>query len=67
MSYRSPWYAPLPTLPYAPEYGFLGHVPANAIRGPGYTFVPALKSWASRRYADEHCANEISRRSIKPP
>ena len=22
MSYRSPWYAPSPTLPYAPEYGF---------------------------------------------
>ena len=35
MSYRSPRYAPSPTLPYAPEYGFLGHVPANAIRGPG--------------------------------
>ena len=42
MSYRSPWYAPSPTLPYAPEYGFLGHVPANAIRGPGYTFVPGV-------------------------
>jgi hypothetical protein len=42
MSYRSPWYAPSPTLPYAPEYGFLGQVPANAIRGPGYTFVPGV-------------------------
>ena len=42
MSYRSPWYAPSPTLPYAPEYGFLGHVPANALRGPGYTFVPGV-------------------------
>ena len=42
MSYRSPWYAPSPTLPYAPEYGFLSHVPANAIRGPGYTFVPGV-------------------------
>jgi hypothetical protein len=27
------------TLPYAPEYGFLRHVPPNAIGGPGYTFV----------------------------
>jgi hypothetical protein len=39
-SYRSPWYAPSPTLPHAPGYGFLGHVPA--IRGPGYTFVPGV-------------------------
>ena len=29
-------------LPYAPEYGFLSHVPANAIRMPGYTFVPGV-------------------------
>ena len=29
-------------LPYGPEYGFLRHVPPNAIRGPGYTFVPGL-------------------------
>lgn len=28
------------TLPYGPEYGFLAHVPPNAIRMPGYTFVP---------------------------
>jgi hypothetical protein len=42
MSYRPPRYAPSPTLPYAPEYGFLGHVPANSIRGPGYTFVPGV-------------------------
>jgi hypothetical protein len=42
MSYRSPWYAASPTLPYAPEYGFLRHVPANAIRWPGYTFVPGV-------------------------
>jgi hypothetical protein len=42
MSYRSPWYAPSATLPYGPEYGFLRHVPANAIRGPGYTFVPGV-------------------------
>jgi hypothetical protein len=30
------------SLPRAPEYGFLSHVPANAIRGPGYTFVPGV-------------------------
>jgi hypothetical protein len=29
-------------LPYGPEYGFLSHVPANAIRMPGYTFVPGV-------------------------
>jgi hypothetical protein len=29
-------------LPYGPEYGFLSHVPANAIRTPGYTFVPGV-------------------------
>ena len=29
-------------LPYRPEYGFLAHVPANAIRMPGYTFVPGV-------------------------
>jgi hypothetical protein len=27
-------------LPYAPEYGFLTHVPPKAMRMPGYTFVP---------------------------
>lgn len=27
-------------LPPAPEYGFLSHVPPNAIQMPGYTFVP---------------------------
>lgn len=27
-------------LPYRPEYGFLSHVPANAIRMPGYIYVP---------------------------
>jgi hypothetical protein len=27
-------------LPYAPEYGFLSRVPPNAIRMPGYIFVP---------------------------
>jgi hypothetical protein len=30
------------TLPYALEYGFLRHVPPNAIGGPGYTFVPGV-------------------------
>ena len=30
------------TLPYGPEYGFLSHVPADAIRGPGYIFVPGV-------------------------
>lgn len=29
-------------LPHGPEYGFLSHVPANAIRMPGYTFVPGV-------------------------
>ena len=29
-------------LPYGPEYGFLPSVPPNAIRGPGYTFVPGI-------------------------
>jgi hypothetical protein len=30
------------TMPYGPEYGFLTHVPPNAIRMPGYTFVPGV-------------------------
>jgi hypothetical protein len=29
-------------LPYGPEYGFLSHIPANAIRMPGYIFVPGV-------------------------
>ena len=33
--YRGPSFAPPATLPYAPEYGFLRHVPANAISGAG--------------------------------
>jgi hypothetical protein len=37
--HRGP-YAPPAALPHTPEYGFLNHVPANAIREPGYTFVP---------------------------
>jgi hypothetical protein len=40
--YRGPSFAPPATLPYAPEYGFLRHIPANAISGPGYTFVPGV-------------------------
>lgn len=40
--YRGPQFAPPTALPYAPEYGFLHHVPPNAIRMPGYTFVPGV-------------------------
>jgi hypothetical protein len=29
-------------LPYRPEYGFLSRVPPDAIRMPGYTFVPGV-------------------------
>jgi hypothetical protein len=29
-------------LPYGPKYHFLSHVPADAIRAPGYTFVPGV-------------------------
>jgi hypothetical protein len=35
-----PRFAQPATLPYAPEYGFLRHVPPNAVTGPGYVFVP---------------------------
>ena len=40
--YRGPQFAHPAALPYGPEYGFLSHVPANAIRMPGYTFVPGV-------------------------
>ncbi len=40
--YRSGQFAHPATLPYGPEYGFLAHVPPNAIRMPGYTFVPGV-------------------------
>jgi hypothetical protein len=30
------------TLPYRPEYGFLPRVPPDAVRMPGYTFVPGV-------------------------
>jgi hypothetical protein len=36
----APRFAQPATLPYAPEYGFLRHVPPNAVTGPGYVFVP---------------------------
>jgi hypothetical protein len=39
---RSPRFAHPQTLPYGPEYGFLTHVPPNAIRMPGYIFVPGV-------------------------
>ena len=42
VTHRGPSVARGATLPYGPEYGFLRHVPANAIRGPGYTFVPGV-------------------------
>ena len=29
-------------LPYGPRYDFLSHTPADAIRMPGYTFVPGV-------------------------
>ena len=41
-SYPSPQARPAVTLPYGPEYGFLGQVPPNANRMPGYTFVPGV-------------------------
>jgi hypothetical protein len=40
--YRTPRSAQPQTLPYGPEYGFLTHVPPNAIRMPGYIFVPGV-------------------------
>jgi hypothetical protein len=40
--YRAPRSAQPQTLPYGPEYGFLTHVPPNAIRMPGYIFVPGV-------------------------
>jgi hypothetical protein len=50
------------TLPHGPEYGFLKHIPPNAIRMPGYIFVPGVgilgescdlpSSACSNRYRD---------------
>jgi hypothetical protein len=39
---RWPQFAHPGTLPGGPEYGFLTHVPPNAIRMPGYIFVPGV-------------------------
>jgi hypothetical protein len=39
---RGPRLARGATLPDGPEYGFLRHIPANAIGGPGYVFVPGV-------------------------
>jgi hypothetical protein len=41
-SYGWPRAAKPTTLPHRPEYGFLDHVPPNAVRMPGYTFVPGV-------------------------
>jgi hypothetical protein len=41
-AYRGPRVAHAATLPYGPEYGFLTHIPPNAIRMPGYTYVPGV-------------------------
>lgn len=46
-------------LPYGPKYGFLSHVPANAIRMPGYTFVPGVGILgASCDLPTSACSNE---------
>ena len=46
-------------LPYGPEYGFLSHVPANAIRMPGYTYVPGVGILgASCDLPTSACSNE---------
>jgi hypothetical protein len=41
-TYGWPGAAGAATLPRRPEYGFLDHVPSNAVRMPGYTFVPGV-------------------------
>jgi hypothetical protein len=41
-TYRRSYFAHPQALPYGPEYGFLPYVPANAVRMPGYTFVPGV-------------------------
>ena len=40
--FRTSW-----ALPYGPGHGFLRHVPSNAIRMPGYKFVPGVGYWAT--------------------
>jgi hypothetical protein len=42
LHHRGTWLARGATLPYGPEYGFLRQLPPNAVRGPGYTFVPGV-------------------------
>ena len=42
VSHQRYGYAQGEALPYGPEYGFLSRVPADAIRMPGYTFVPGV-------------------------
>ena len=39
---RNSSFAPSAALPHRPEYGFLDRVPPNAMRMPGYTFVPGV-------------------------
>ena len=47
-------------LPYGPEYGFLRYVPANAIRMPGYTFVPGVGILGEvLQYADERLHKRV--------
>ena len=41
-AYRPRLFAEDRALPYRPEYGFLPRVPPDAIRMPGYTFVPGV-------------------------
>ncbi|HBK05844.1 MAG TPA: hypothetical protein DDZ81_08245 [Acetobacteraceae bacterium] len=41
-THRWPGGAQAEALPSRPEYGFLSRVPANAIRMPGYIFVPGV-------------------------
>jgi hypothetical protein len=41
-TYHRAYFAHPQPLPYGPEYGFFRYVPANAIRMPGYTFVPGV-------------------------
>jgi hypothetical protein len=62
--YRGRQFAHPAMLPYGPEYGFLTSVPPNAIRMPGYTFVPGVgilgescdlpTSACDNRYRDVH-------------
>ncbi len=53
------------TLPYGPEYGFLRHVPPNAVRGPGYTYVPGVGILGeSVRSAFERLPQRVSRRPV---